>query len=193
MSVSVTVQQTLAEEYVDALDAVRTALGGGGTYPRTLPAATTTPRVVRVDLSNGGQRQHIPPVTLIYDGSSAYIYGYVGENGGTVRFGGTDAPNFVPVAQHTLGFKPDYLDMGWDKSNNTRTVTLSQVVAALYGLATGEGVSKGDMITILIAFAEAARFKDIERAVLGGTSFPGKCLDWSYAQRAMADLLLRKA
>jgi hypothetical protein len=184
-------QHYLAQDYGTALGTVRTALAGGGPYPRTLPGANANPVAQSVSLAGAFDVLGIRPVTLIYKRANAYIYGYA-ANGRTVRFGGPDAAAVVPVADDTLPFDPDYAAMGWQKNLDMRTVKLDAVGVALSGLAEGTAVSKGDMIAILVGFAEAARFRDIEEAVTEGKAIDGKRLDWS-SQRAPGDLLLKQA
>lgn len=182
-------------DYRAALEAVRAALAGTGSYPRTLPAATVTPATVPVELSGGGKRPGIPPVTLIYSRADAYIYGFSWADEGrtsTKRFFGEDAEKAMGSQVPALKFKPAYSDMGWQKDKDLRTVRLDEVLFALNRIAKGKEVTKDDMVAILVGFAEAARFKDIEEQVIAGTPIDGKTLDWSGA-RSKGDLLLQKA
>ncbi|HYZ31699.1 MAG TPA: ribosome-inactivating family protein [Crenalkalicoccus sp.] len=188
---SSTAEHWFAATYRECLVNIRLALGGGGAFPRSLPTGAAGNNPVMVDLTVGGQLGECPAVTLIYQAKNAYIYGYVGS-GSTVRFKGTDASKLITTFTAQLDFEPDYAAMGWQKNQTNRDIDLDAVYAALGGLASGKPVSKGDMATILIAFAEAARFRDIENAVVAGTPIVGKSLDWSSTTRSASDLLLKQ-
>jgi hypothetical protein len=121
-------------------------------------------------------------VQIVYNLSDLYIAGFVVKDLG-FSFKGKGNLFAAPGMGGNFQFTEDYASMGMDR-NAPWSVTLDNVTFDLKALSslTPDNVKKFDGKTvarIIVAFAEALRFADIEQAVVKGMPFdPKTALDW---------------
>lgn len=164
-----------ARGYSTCLGLIRQRFGksdetGARTLP-TIPNGGGLP--IFVPLAGLDDNEHAA-ISLIYLPYNMYIQGYRAE-GKVILFGDTQV-----VINHTakLPFGSTYQNMGWNKNIDNTTVTLADVDAALWAISGGSAGSKAQMLAIVVAFAEGARFWDVEKAVTEGTEITNDMVNW---------------
>ena len=174
------------EQYRSIIAEIRTnvAAPDSGTPART----RTTPEFI-----NGVLRFQGSAVAIRYALPDLYVRGFLVKTGGggsISHFTGQrfESQGLTPVA---LPFGDTYDNMGWQKNNDGKTITLHDVNVALNSLVSGAGgtLPKNQALALVVAFAEAVRFDGVLEKIIGEREIDGaQDLAWDESTAGVAVL-----